>query len=100
MEPWVVYILECADKTYYVGTTNNRTLRVEKHNSGKGAKYTRGRGPVKLKYVMEYESHSEACKQEYELKQHSRAEKHKLITAYQKKLKDGKTHKKGSAKTS
>jgi putative endonuclease len=92
MEPWFVYILECADKTYYVGTTNNVELRIEKHNSGKGAKYTRGRGPVKLKYTVECESHSEACKLEYDIKQYSRDEKAELIKTYQKELKDGKAH--------
>ena len=85
MEQWYVYIVECSDKTYYVGTTNNVELRIEKHNSGKGAKYTKGRGPVKLKYALPCESHSEACKKEYELKQYSRTEKRKLI-------KNGKAH--------
>lgn len=93
MEQWYVYIVECSDKTYYVGTTNNVELRIEKHNGGKGAKYTKGRGPVKLKYVLSCESHSEACKKEYEVKQFTRAEKSKLI-------KNGKAYKKGFVKAS
>ena len=91
MEQWFVYIVECSDKTFYVGTTNNVELRIEKHNTGKGAKYTKGRGPVTLKYVLECETHSEACKKEYELKQYSRVEKIKLIQ-------DGQTHKESSVK--
>ena len=48
METWKVYILECADDTLYTGITTDLTRRVKQHQSGKGAKYTRGRGPVKV----------------------------------------------------
>jgi putative endonuclease len=79
MEEWYVYILECSDKTFYVGTTNNLDKRVEKHNSGKGAKYTRGRTPVKISYSEVFQSRSEACKQEYIWKKLSRQGKLDLI---------------------
>ena len=75
MEEWFVYIVECKDKTFYIGTTNDVEKRVAKHNSGKGAKYTRGRTPVKLKYTQAFENRSEACKHEYKLKRLTREEK-------------------------
>lgn len=74
-----VYILKCSDETLYTGWTNNLDKRLEAHNSGKGAKYTRVRLPVKLVYYEEYEDKIEAMKREYEIKQLSRKEKVKLI---------------------
>jgi putative endonuclease len=79
LEEWCTYIVECSDKTFYVGMTNNIEKRIAKHNTGKGAKYTKGRSPVKLRYLCLFESKSEACKHEYELKQYTRLEKIKLI---------------------
>ncbi|MGL5615776.1 MAG: GIY-YIG nuclease family protein [Sarcina sp.] len=73
------YILECADKTFYTGYTNNLENRIKVHNSGLGAKYTRGRTPVKLLYYEEFESKSEALKREYAIKKMTRKEKEKLI---------------------
>ncbi len=70
-----VYILECADGTLYTGWTTNPERRVKTHNSGKGAKYTRSRRPVKLVYTEQYESKSDALRREYEIKQLSRAQK-------------------------
>jgi len=81
MEEWYVYIIECSDKTFYVGTTNNLEKRIAKHNAGKGAKYTRGRTPVKIQYNRSFESRSDACKHEYQLKQYTRAEKLNVIKA-------------------
>lgn len=73
------YIIECADKTLYTGYTNNLVKRLEKHNSGKGAKYTRGRRPCKLMYYEQYPTKSEAMSREYAIKQLSREQKLKLI---------------------
>ena len=56
------YILQCADGTYYTGWTNNLEKRVEDHNQNRGAKYTRGRTPVKLVYSETFETKSEALK--------------------------------------
>lgn len=78
-DQWHVYMLECSDKTIYVGITNNLEARVAKHNIGKGAKYTRGRTPVKLRISWVYESKAEAAKEEYRLKQLSRVEKLELL---------------------
>ncbi len=80
MEQWFVYIIECSDSTFYIGTTNDVEKRIAKHNSGKGAKYTRGRTPVKLKYTQAFENRSEACKHEYKLKRYSREEKIALFS--------------------
>jgi putative endonuclease len=85
-ETWYTYILKCSDDTFYVGTTNNIAERVLKHNTGKGAKYTRGRGPVTLLYSHSFESRSEACKREYELKKCSRIEKLDLIKSKDNEL--------------
>ena len=74
-----VYILECADGTFYTGWTNNLQNRLNKHNSGKGAKYTRSRLPVKLIYAETCTSVSEAMRREYAIKQLSRKQKLALI---------------------
>ena len=73
------YILKCADGTFYTGYTIDIENRIKVHNSGKGAKYTRARLPVKLAYFEEYELKAEAMKREYEIKQLCRIEKLKLI---------------------
>lgn len=72
---WFIYMLECADKTLYTGITNNLEKRISKHNSGKGAKYTRGRLPVVLLKYFERPDKGKALKLEYQIKQLSRAEK-------------------------
>ena len=74
-----VYILQCADNTLYSGYTNDLERRINLHNSGKGAKYTRGRTPVKLRYFEEYQTKSEAMKREYAIKQLKRQDKLRLI---------------------
>jgi putative endonuclease len=77
---YVTYIVECSDHTLYVGITTDITRRVSEHNtSKKGAKYTRARRPVSLKYVEEFESKSDAQKREYEIKQFTRSEKLSLL---------------------
>ena len=79
MSEWVVYILECKDKTLYTGITNDIKRRIEQHNAGKGAKYTVVRRPVKLLITFEMPSRSEAMKREYQIKQMTRKEKLLLI---------------------
>lgn len=74
------YILECSDKTYYTGWTTDLERRLSEHNSGKGAKYTRGRTPVYLKIFWVWETKSEAMKFESLIKKLSRQDKEKLIT--------------------
>jgi putative endonuclease len=77
---WLVYMLECSDKTLYTGITNNLEKRLQQHNSGQeGAKYTRARRPVKCVYEEKQKNRSEATKREMEIKKLSRKEKFKLI---------------------
>lgn len=77
---YFVYILECADGTYYVGSTNNIEKRLREHNFAKnGAHYTKIRRPVILKYSETVASLGEARKREAELKRLKRQEKAKLF---------------------
>ena len=76
---WFVYILRCKDDTLYCGITPDLEKRLQQHRSGKGAKYTRGRGPLELVYQEELPDHSAALKREYEVKSMSRQDKEKLI---------------------
>ncbi|MBO0387466.1 GIY-YIG nuclease family protein [Burkholderia multivorans] len=74
-----IYIVRCKDDTLYTGYTNNVQARIEKHNAGKGAKYTKTRRPVVLLYQEGYETKSEAMKREYEIKTFTRTQKLQLI---------------------
>ena len=76
---YYTYIVECADRSLYTGYTTDVKARIRKHNSGKGAKYTRSRLPVKLVYYEEYETKHEAMSREYYIKQMSRKPKLDLI---------------------
>ena len=76
---WYLYILRCGDGTLYTGITTDVVRRLEAHRQGRGAKYTRGRGPLTLAYQEECGSHSEALKRELEVKALSRTEKEQLI---------------------
>ncbi|MEF8882689.1 MAG: GIY-YIG nuclease family protein [Halapricum sp.] len=78
-EDYYVYVLHCADDTFYTGYTTDVDRRVNEHEAGHGAKYTRGRTPVEVVHVESYPSKSEAMSREYEIKQYSRAEKERLI---------------------
>jgi putative endonuclease len=78
---WVCYILRCADDTLYCGITNDLDKRLAAHNAGEGAKYTRGRTPVKLAYCESCVDKSTALKREIEIKGLPRAEKLVLIEA-------------------
>ncbi|WP_200411055.1 GIY-YIG nuclease family protein [Virgibacillus salexigens] len=75
----VVYILKCNDGSLYTGYTNNLEHRVRMHEEGKGAKYTRGRGPFQIVYVERFASKTEAMRKEYEIKQLTRKEKFRMI---------------------
>lgn len=76
-----VYLLLCKDNTLYCGYTNNLVHRIKIHNLGKGAKYTKTRRPVRLVYYESFSSKSPALKREYKIKQLTRDEKLKLISA-------------------
>lgn len=74
-----VYILKCKDRTLYTGYTVNIKRRIKQHEQGKGAKYTRGRGPFKVVYLKKFNTQKEALRKEYQIKQLSRKEKLQLI---------------------
>lgn len=80
-----VYIIECSDGSLYTGWTNDVPKRIEAHNQGKGAKYTRNRLPVSLRYIKEFSTRQEAMKEEYRIKQLSREQKIGLIREAQAK---------------
>jgi putative endonuclease len=73
------YIVECVDETYYTGWTVDPQRRVAMHNKGRGARYTRTRGPVKLVYVEKLPDRKSAMKREIEIKKMKRERKMKLI---------------------
>jgi putative endonuclease len=73
------YILRCADRTLYVGHTEDLALREETHNDGKGAVYTATRRPVRMVYAEEHDSVERAIAREHQLKRWSREKKEALI---------------------
>ena len=83
----VTYILKCNDNSLYTGWTNDITHRLKMHNEGKGAKYTRGRGPVELVYLEDFETKQEAMSREAKIKRLTRKEKLLLIETYQQEQK-------------
>jgi len=74
-----VYLLRCADGTFYTGYTTDVPRRVREHDDGAGAKYTRGRTPVELVHVEGFDSKSAAMSREYEIKDGSRAAKERIV---------------------
>ena len=74
-----LYILRCGDGTLYTGIARDAEKRLEVHRSGKGAKYTRGRGPLQIVYRERCPDHGTALRREYAIKQLSRDEKERLI---------------------
>lgn len=74
-----IYVVECADKSFYTGYTTDIVRRIKLHNAKKGAKYTRARGPVTLVYFEEYETKSEATKAESSFKKLARMQKEQYI---------------------
>ncbi|MEC9489643.1 MAG: GIY-YIG nuclease family protein [Halanaerobiales bacterium] len=74
-----IYVVECSDGSLYTGYTTDIERRLEEHNAGVGAKYTRGRIPVKLRHQESFKSRSLAQKREYEIKQLPRRKKEELI---------------------
>ena len=77
---WTVYILRCADGTLYTGITNDLSRRIAEHESGQGAKYTRGRGPVQLVFEEVFQSRGLASKRENKIKALDRKTKLLLVS--------------------
>lgn len=78
-----MYVVECADGTLYTGYTTNVEKRIKTHNSGKGAKYTRSRLPVKLIYQENFDSKEAAMSAESYFKQKTRQQKLEYIEEHQ-----------------
>ena len=76
---WYVYMLRCGDGTLYTGVTDDVERRLAVHRAGKGAKYTRGRGPLELVYTEEAPDKSAALRREYQIKRLTKQEKEGLI---------------------
>lgn len=81
---WYLYILRCGDESLYTGITTDVEKRLEVHRSGRGAKYTRGRGPLALVYREECGTHSDALKRERAVKALPREAKLELIQSVRK----------------
>lgn len=79
---YFLYIVECSDGSYYTGIAKNVEQRLERHRSGRGAKYTRARLPIALVYTEECADLSSAMKREIAVKKLQRTEKRKLISTY------------------
>ena len=84
---WTVYMLECGDGTLYTGITDDFLRRFKAHAEGRGAKYTRGRGPLKLRYLESVPDKSTALKREHALKQLRRSEKMAIIQEKEREIK-------------
>ena len=76
---WTLYILRCADGSLYTGITNDVDARIAAHEAGKGAKYTRGRGPFQMVYTEDFATRSEASSREMHIKRMDRAQKLALL---------------------
>lgn len=88
-QQWFVYVVECIDGTLYTGVTTDVTRRVREHNEGKrGAKYTRSRRPVKLRFARACDTRSDALKEEIRIKRLKRCEKQRMIRGEDLVVKD------------
>jgi putative endonuclease len=76
---WYVYLVRCADGSLYTGVARNVRTRVAAHNAGRGARYTRARGPVRLEKTRRCSSQGQALSLEYAVKQLSRVQKERLL---------------------
>jgi putative endonuclease len=83
-----VYIVQCRDGNYYTGYTNDLKNRIDLHNKGNGAKYLRGKSPVKLVYAKEYHYYKNALRGERNIKKLTREQKERLVRIYEQNGKD------------
>jgi len=82
MKTYYTYILQCSDGSFYTGYAADMKKRLEAHNKGEGARYTRGRIPVSLVYQEPHQSRSQAMIREAEIKKWSRTKKQELISSF------------------
>ncbi len=81
---YFVYIVRCKHGTYYTGCTNDLEKRIKEHNSGRGAKYLRGKGLVELVWSKQYRYYKRALQAEKRIKQLSHRQKQELVEIYEK----------------
>ena len=82
MKPWYLYIVLCSDASLYTGITTDVRRRLHEHNTGRGAKYTKGRGPVQLVHLRQFTNRSEASKAESKIKKLRRRQKLNLVNTF------------------
>ena len=82
MKPWYLYIVLCSDASLYTGITTNIKRRINEHNSGKGAKYTKSRGPVQLVHLRQFSNRSKASKAESKVKKLKRKQKLNMVNQF------------------
>lgn len=82
MKPWYLYIVLCSDDSLYTGITTDVRRRLHEHNTGRGAKYTKGRGPVQLVHLRQFTNRSEASKAESKIKKLRRRQKFSIINEF------------------
>ena len=82
--PFFFYLARCSDNSLYSGSCKDVKSREKMHNSGKGAKYTRSRLPIKIVYFEEYENRSEACIRESAVKKFTKIKKEMLVKSREK----------------
>jgi len=85
---WLVYILECKDGSLYTGITDRLPQRLAAHRSGKGAKYTKGRSPLILRYLEDCQDHSSALRREIAIKKMTKDQKWELCKTAPNSLKE------------
>src|SRR5689334_2827155 len=91
-----IYIVRCADGSLYTGYARDPYARVRVHNSGKGARFTAGRRPVRLVYMEECSTLSAALKREYAVKQLPRLEKQQLVTETRRRARSARKRRRGA----
>lgn len=80
MSGWLLYLVRCADNSLYTGIATDVERRFAEHQSGRGAKYLRGRGPLKLVFKAEAGDRASASRLEYQIKQWDKRDKERLVT--------------------
>ena len=78
---WVLYMLECRDSSLYTGISNDLQQRLAAHQAGRGAKYTKGRGPLVLRYTENCQDHAHALRREIQIIKLTREQKLQLCVS-------------------
>jgi putative endonuclease len=82
---WFVYVIRCSDQSLYTGVTTYAERRIDEHNDGSGARYTRTRGPVELVYLERVKDRGSALRREHEIKRMTAAGKRTMVESARRK---------------